>query len=66
MVVVVCRGAAAELGPTRPDTGFMTEVNDTGPQRVEVEFEGSGENDAETRVRASCVDGEPSFEVDTD
>ncbi len=44
----------------------MTEVNDTGPQRVEVEFEGSGENDAETRVRAECVNGEPSFDVDTD
>ena len=66
VVVVVCRGAAAELGPARPDTGFMTEVNDTGPQRVEVEFEGTGENDAKTRVRAQCVNGEPSFDVDTD
>ena len=66
VVVVVCRGTAAELGTARPDNGFMTEVNDTGPQRVEVEFEGSGENDAETRVRAECVNGEPSFEVDTD
>jgi hypothetical protein len=66
VVVVVCRGTAAELGTARPDTGFMTEVKDTGPQRVEVEFEGSGENDAKTRVRAECVNGEPSFEVDTD
>ena len=25
-----------------------------------------GDNDAETRVRAWCVDGEPTFEVDSD
>ena len=64
VVVVVCRGAAAELGTARPDTGFAIEVNDTGPDRVEVEFEGSGDSDTETRVRATCVDGEPLFEID--
>jgi hypothetical protein len=66
VVVVVCRGAAAELGPASPDTGFAIDVDDTGPDRVQVEFEGQGDNDAETRVRAWCVDGEPTFEVDSD
>ena len=66
VVVVVCRGAAAELGPASPDTGFAIEVDDTGPDRVQVEFEGQGDNDAKTRVRAWCVDGEPTFEIDSD
>ena len=66
VVVVVCRGAAAELGTARPDTGFAVEVDDTGPDRVEVEFEASGDGDARTRVRAECVNGEPAFEVDSD
>ena len=66
VVTVVCRGAAAELGPATPYTGFAIEVDDTGPGRVEVEFEGQGDNDAKTRVRAWCVDGEPTFEVDSD
>ena len=66
VVVVVCRGAVAELGPASPDTGFAIDVDDTGPDRVQVEFEGQGDNDAETRVRAWCVDGEPTFEVDSD
>ena len=66
VVVVVCRGAAAELGPALPDNGFSVEVDDTGPDRVEVEFEGQGDNDARTRVRARCANGEPTFEVDAD
>jgi hypothetical protein len=66
VVVVVCRGAAAELGPASPDTGFAIEVDETGPRRVQVEFEGQGDNDAKTRVRAWCVDGESTFEVDSD
>jgi len=66
VVVVVCRGAAAELGQALPDNGFSVEVDDTGPDRVEVEFEGQGDNDAKTRVRARCVNGEPTFEVDAD
>jgi len=66
VVVVVCRGPAAELGTARPDTGFAVEVDDTGPDRVEVEFEASGDGDARTRVRAEWVNGEPAFEVDSD
>jgi len=66
VVVVICRGAAAELGPARPNTGFAIEVDDTGPRRVQLEFEGQDDDDAKTRVRAWCVDGEPTFEVDSD
>jgi hypothetical protein len=66
VVVVVCRGTAAELRAATPDDGFAVEVDDTGPDRVEVEFEGRGDSDARTRVRVECVEGEPSFEVDAD
>jgi hypothetical protein len=39
------------------------EVKDRGPERVEAEFEGRGEQEgAETRVRAECVSGVPEFE----
>ncbi len=44
-------------------TGYRVEVDDRGPDRVEVEFEGS-DSDHRARVRAACADGVPVFEVD--
>ena len=66
VVVVECRGAAVSLIGAQPESGFSIRVNDRGPQRVEVEFEATGERDAKSRVRSSCQGGAPEFEVDTD
>ncbi|MBS45935.1 MAG: hypothetical protein CMH83_22735 [Nocardioides sp.] len=68
VVTVECRGAAASLVGAQPSAdGYYVEVKDRGPGRVEVEFEGRGDEDgAETRVRAECVGGTPTFEVRSD
>lgn len=65
-VVAECRGAAAGLIGAQADSGFVVEVKDRGPEHVDVEFEGQGDSQQESRVRAECVDGVPLFEVDTD
>lgn len=66
-VVVTCRGERAELDAAQPDSGYHVEVRDRGPDEVEVDFEGQGTNeDAGTRVRATCESGEPRFDADVD
>lgn len=66
-VVVTCRGELAELDAAQPDSGYQVEVRDRGPDEVEVDFEGQGvEEDADTRVEATCVSGEPRFDADVD
>ena len=61
---VECRGSAVSLVGAYPSAdGWVVEVKDRGPERVEAEFEGRGEQEgAETRVRAECVSGVPEFE----
>lgn len=66
VVVVACRGPVAALDSAQPDPGFSVEPHETGPDRVEVRFEGRGEDDRDSRVRATCRDGVPVFDVDTD
>lgn len=66
LVTVECRGSSASLVSAIPDSGFGVEVDDRGPDRVEVEFEGRGEIDARSRIRSSCVGGAPTFETDLD
>jgi hypothetical protein len=64
-VTVTCRGAAVSLDSAQPDSGFTIEVHERGPERVEVRFEGRGEeDDSKSRVRATCRAGVPVFEVD--
>lgn len=66
-VVVTCRGDLAELDAAQPDSGYQVEIRDRGPDEVEVDFEGRGaEEDADTRVEATCVSGEPRFGADVD
>ena len=62
-VDVVCTASAASLAGVVAWTGYRVEVDDRGPDRVEVEFEGS-DSDHRARVRAACADGVPVFEVD--
>lgn len=63
-----CTGTRAALDAAQADAGYWVSVDDGGPDRVEVDFEGQGENeDAGTRVRATCgASGRPVFEVDVD
>lgn len=64
-LTVECRGAAISLVGAYPSAdGWAVEVKDRGPERVEAEFEGRGDQDGdETRVRAECVSGVPRFEA---
>ena len=63
-VVAECRGGAIALSSARPSSGWSVEVDDSGPDDLRVEFESA--DDARVRVEASCVDGAPSFTVDSD
>lgn len=66
-VVVTCRRDEAELDAAQPDSGYQVEVRDRGPDEVEVDFEGQGaDQDADTRVQATCESGEPRFDADVD
>jgi len=59
-VGVVCSGATASLGFATPRAGYATEVHDTGPQRVEVRFEGDA---GKSRVTVTCTAGRPDAEI---
>lgn len=67
-LTVECRGATIALVGAYPSAdGWAVEVKDRGPERVEAEFEGRGDQEgAETRVRAECVSGVPRFEAQTE
>lgn len=66
-IVVSCRGQRSALEAAQPDSGHLVRIRDSGPDRVEVEFESQGADEgARTRVRATCVSGEPRFEADVD
>ncbi len=64
VVVAECRGGAISLGSAQPNSGWWIEVDDAGPDNLRVEFENA--DDARVRVEARCVDGTPSFAVDSD
>jgi hypothetical protein len=65
VVTTRCVGARIELaGATASADGYVVEVGERGPERVEVEFEGKGEETVrETRVEARCVNGRPAYSV---
>ena len=65
MVVAECTGHEIGLGGAQPASGWKVEVDDTGPDRVRVDFEASDER-ARVRVEAVCVGGAPAFSVDAD
>ena len=43
-----------------PNSGFSVEIEETGPSRVRVEFEGASDS---WRVEATCSDGVVSSDV---
>jgi hypothetical protein len=54
--IVVIRYTATwiELASATPEQGFGVEVKSSGPERIEVEFDG---NEVEVRFRAELIDG---------
>ena len=64
-MIAECRGAAISVVSYSADPGFRVEVGDGGPEKLEVHFEGQGEEGRETELKARCESGTPVFEVDT-
>ena len=67
-VTTRCTGSRIELaGASASADGYVVEVDDRGPDRVRVEFEGRGDETVpETRVEAHCAAGRPSYDVTTE
>lgn len=65
LVIADCRGSAISLVSSSADAGFRVEVKGRGPEELELDFEGQGEEGRETQVKARCESGIPVFEVDT-
>ena len=62
-VTVQCTGSAIALQAATPASGYSAEVDESGPEHVEVELES---DDSEATVEAACVNGQPHFEADED
>ena len=56
----VSRRRPIRLTGATPNSGYAVEVDDSGPDRLRVEFE-SGDGDHKTRVEAECRGGVPIF-----
>lgn len=65
MVTAECRGSAISLVGVNPSAdGYAVEVNNRGPEELEIHFEGRGDEDGkETELRAECRGGVPAFDV---
>lgn len=62
LVTAQCVGAQVSLVAAQPSSGFSVEVDDRGPARLVVQFEGRSEGEeGQSVVRATCVGGAPSF-----
>ena len=62
-VGAACRGSVISLLYATPADGWTLEIKDTGPNRVEVEFD---RRERETKVRASCASGTPAASIEDD
>ena len=63
-VTVACTGVETiRMAAALPGAGWQSQVEERGPQEVEVEFV---QGDAEVRVRARCQDGVLESDVDGD
>jgi hypothetical protein len=62
-VVAECQGGAIALVGAQPTSGWTVELDHTGPDDLRVEFEHA--DDAGVRVEATCVNGAPSFVVES-
>lgn len=62
-VAATCAGPTISLLYATPTDGWRVEVKDSGGEHVEVEFR---RGEAETKVRATCVDGVPEAVTESD
>jgi hypothetical protein len=62
-VTARCTDGEIALVAATPSDGFGVDVKDRGPTQLLLEFERK-DAQAETRVRATCVDGSPEFTRD--
>lgn len=60
-VSVSCSGDTIAFRTASPKPGYRTDVEKTGPENVEVTFEGS---DHESRFKAQCHEGTVDTEID--
>jgi len=60
-VTVSCTGDEVSLNGAIPSTGYTAEVDDSGPDRVRVEF--TDDDDNESEIRVECSDGVPDPEI---
>jgi len=58
-----CRGSAIQLTYATPANGWEMRLNDSGPEKVNVEF---FEGDTDTKVEASCLGGRPVKKSESD
>lgn len=65
VVTTRCNGTRITLVRALPSAdGYVVEVKDRGPDEVDVEFEGRGDETVpETRVLARCVNGTPKYDA---
>lgn len=65
VVTTRCSGTRIALVRALPSAdGYVVEVKDRGPDEVDVEFEGRGDETVpETRLRAHCVNGRPEYDA---
>ncbi|MCL2454938.1 MAG: hypothetical protein FWD18_06510 [Micrococcales bacterium] len=66
VVVAVCDGDEVHLVSAQPVAGFRVKVEDHGPVRLKVEFEGHGHGAREVKVYTRCVEGVPVFTTQTE
>ena len=64
LVTAECRSAAVSLVAAQPSNGYQVEVEERGPARLLIQFEGTTDgHEGQTIVSARCVGGSPSFSV---
>lgn len=62
LVTAQCIGPRVSLVAAQPSSGFAVEVDERGPERLVVQFEGRSDGqEGQSVVRAVCVGGAPSF-----
>ena len=62
MVVVECRDRDIRLVGAQPNSGWVVQVESTGPHEVGVQFREKKDEGDEVEVHAECEGGKPRFE----
>lgn len=65
VVVAECSGSRIRLVGAYPNSGWSVQVEERGPQRLAVHFEGN-DDQGETELGARCVQGSPAYDASSD